>query len=121
MKLLIVDDNKDIVETLKMIAQKEGFTYDWAYNGEEFIKKSPEFKPDLVLLDVMMPGLNTTQILERLHEEHIENIKIIMLTVVRFTDEERAALMQDKRVVDYITKPFDVVDLVARIRRQVSS
>ena len=67
-KIMIVDDNRDIVETLKTIMEKEGHTTNVAYNGEEFLKKVDEFKPNLVLLDVMMPGLTTEKIMEKLKE-----------------------------------------------------
>ena len=66
----------------------------------------------------MMPGLTTKQILEKLKDKG-EGYRIILVTVVRFSDEEKAALMKNFNVVDYVTKPFDVPDLVARVTRQL--
>lgn len=114
-KIMIVDDNKDIVETLKTIMEMENHQTDEAYNGEEFLGKVETARPDLVLLDVMMPGLKTKEILSKLNEKKIQ-IKIILVTVVRFSDDEKKILMTDFHIKDYITKPFDVPDLITRVR-----
>lgn len=111
-KIMIVDDNKDIVDTLKTIMEKEGYITCFAYNGEEFLKKVDEFKPDLVLLDVMMPGLTTEQIMERLKQKGYDSLKVILVTVVRFSEEEKKLLYEALNITDYITKPFDVSELV---------
>ena len=118
-KIMIVDDHKDIVETLKMVMEKEGYETEVAYNGEELLAEVEIAKPDLVLLDVMMPGLTTKQILEKLKEKKLDKIKIILVTVVRFSDEEKESLMKEFNIVDYITKPFDVPDLVSRVKKQL--
>ncbi len=119
-KIMIVDDTIDIVETLKIALQKKGHETNEAHSGDEFLKSVEEVNPDLVLLDVMMPGLNTRQILERLKEKGKEHIKIILVTVVRFADAERDALQKEYNIVDYITKPFDVFDLLQRVEKQLS-
>jgi two-component system response regulator VicR len=116
-KVMIVDDNKDIAETLKTIMEIEKHETEIAYNGEEFLDKVENVKPDLVLLDVMMPGLKTKEILTRLKEKGLDNLKIILVTVVRFSDEERKFLVEQFKIRDYITKPFDMPDLVNRVRK----
>lgn len=113
---MIVDDNVDIVETLKTIMEMEGHETEIAYNGEEFLKKVGTVKPDLVLLDVMMPGLKTKDILAKLKEKGLNYFKIIIISVVRFSEEEEKVLMKEYKIKDYVTKPFDVPDLVSRIR-----
>ncbi|VVB86266.1 Chemotaxis protein CheY [uncultured archaeon] len=115
-KIMIVDDNIDIAETLKNIMEIEHYETEVAYNGEEFLKKVENMKPDLVLLDVMMPGLKTKDILTGLKEKGLENLKIILVTVVRFSENERKILMNEYKIKDYITKPFDVPELVSRVR-----
>jgi two-component system response regulator VicR len=114
---MIVDDNRDIAETLKTIMEIEKHETEIAYNGEEFLDKVENVKPDLVLLDVMMPGLKTKEILTRLKEKGLDNLKIMLVTVVRFSDEERKFLVEQFKIRDYITKPFDMPDLVNRVRK----
>jgi two-component system response regulator VicR len=116
-KIMIVDDNRDIAETLKTIMEIEKHETEIAYNGEEFLDKVENVKPDLVLLDVMMPGLKTKEILTRLKEKELDSLKIMLVTVVRFSDEERKFLVEQFKIRDYITKPFDMPDLVNRVRK----
>jgi DNA-binding response OmpR family regulator len=116
-KVMIVDDNTDIADTLKTIMEIEKHETEIAYNGEEFLDKVERVKPDLVLLDVMMPGLKTKEILTRLEEKGLDNLKIILVTVVRFSDEERKFLVEQFKIKDYITKPFDMLDLINRVRK----
>lgn len=115
-KIMIVDDNRDIAETLKNIMEIENHETDISYNGQEFIDKVEKVKPDLVLLDVMMPGLKTKEIIAKLKEKKLDQLKIILITVVRFSEEERKALMTEFKIRDYIAKPFDVHDLMKRVR-----
>ncbi len=115
-KIMIVDDNRDIAETLKTIMEIENHETEVAYNGEEFLSKVSDVVPDLVLLDVMMPGLKTKEILAKLKEKRLENLKIMLVTVVRFSEEERKFLMTEFQIKDYVTKPFDVPELINRVK-----
>ncbi len=115
-KIMIVDDNGDIVETLKTIMEMEGHVTETAHNGEDFLKKVGAARPDLVLLDVMMPGLKTKEILAKLKEKRLNDLRIIIISVVRFSEEEQKVLMDEYKIKDYVTKPFDVPDLVNRVR-----
>ncbi len=115
-KIMIVDDNSDIVETLKSIMELEKHETYVAYDGEEFLNKVESVKPDLVLLDVMMPGLKTKEILAKLKDKKLEDLKIMLVTVVRFSEEETRLLKLEFKISDYMTKPFDVTDLVNRVR-----
>jgi DNA-binding response OmpR family regulator len=118
-KIMIVDDNRDIVDTVKMIMDKEGYTTATAYNGQELIENVGNVKPDLVLLDVMMPGLTTKQILEKLKETGFGNLKVILVTVVRFSEDEKKSLFSNSKIVDYVPKPFDLDVLVTAVKNQV--
>jgi len=115
-KIMIVDDNKDIAQTLKDIMEMENHRTELAFNGEEFLDKVDSLKPDLVLLDVMMPGLKTKDILAKLKEKELGNLKIILVTVVRFSEQEQKTLMKEFNIKGYVTKPFDVPDLVNTVR-----
>jgi len=117
-KIMIVDDELDIREMLNLMLRKEGFETDTAEDGSEFLNKLDNFDPDIVTLDVMMPGLTTSEILEKLKEKK-SNPKIILLTVVRYSDEEKKKRFEMGNVVDYVTKPFDLDQLMDTIHRHV--
>lgn len=117
-KIMIVDDELDIREMLNLMLRKEGFETDTAEDGSEFLSKLDNFDPDIVTLDVMMPGLKTSEILEKLKEKK-SNPKIILLTVVRYSDEEKKKRFEMGNVVDYVTKPFDLDQLMDTIHRHV--
>ena len=118
-KIMIVDDELDIREMLNLMLHKEGFETDTAENGSEFLNKLDNFDPDIVTLEVMMPGLTTSEILEKLKEKK-SNPKIILLTVVRYSDEEKKKRFEMGNVVDYVTKPFDLDQLMDTIDRHVT-
>ncbi len=118
-RIMIVDDNIDISDTLKTIMELENHETETAFNGEEFLNKVEKFKPDLVLLDVMMPGLKTKEILTKLKEKGLSHLKIILVTVIRFSDEERKSLMSQYNIKDYVAKPFDLPEIVNLIRKHL--
>ena len=80
-KIMIVDDETDLREMLNIMIRKEGFKTLTAEDGDDFLRKIDDFQPDLVTLDIMMPGLTTKEILEKLEEKKTKP-KIILLTVV---------------------------------------
>jgi DNA-binding response OmpR family regulator len=117
-KIMVVDDEADLREMIHLIMQKEGFEAQMAENGKDFLEKIQEFHPDLVTLDVMMPGLTTHNILETLRKKKI-NTKIVLLTVVRFTEKEKQHLFENGFIVDYLTKPFEVKELLCTVHKHV--
>lgn len=112
-KIIVVDDEKDIRETVKDILEDENFAVETAENGNDFIKKISKNKFDLIILDVLMPGLTTKEIIAELGEKRIKT-PIIFLTVVRLADQTKASIPQ---MADYIEKPFDNADLIKRIKK----
>ncbi len=115
---MVVDDEQDLREMIHLIVQKEGFIAMIAENGVDFLSKIDSFQPDLVTLDVMMPGLATKDILEKLQQKK-NHPKIILLTVVRFTEKEKQKLTENGLVVDYLTKPFEVKHLLSTIHKHL--
>jgi DNA-binding response OmpR family regulator len=77
------------------------------------------FNPDLITLDVMMPGLTTREILEKLKERKL-NPKIILLTVVRYSENEREQIKSMGNIVNYIIKPFDPNELIKQVNFYLS-
>jgi DNA-binding response OmpR family regulator len=114
-KILIVDDEPNIVMSLEFLLKKEGFQIDTAGDGDAAIDKVRSFGPDLVLLDVMMPKKSGFEVCEILRADaSLASLKIIMLTA-KGRDTEQAkglALGADA----YMLKPFSTKDLVAKIR-----
>lgn len=117
-KVMVVDDEQDLRDMINLMLKKEGYETETAENGQEFIEKIDAFQPDLVTLDVMMPGLTTKEILEKIKEKKT-NPKIILLTVVRFSEEEQKKIMNMGNVVSYITKPFEFDDLIKTVKEHV--
>ena len=115
---MIVDDEPDIREMLNLFLKNEDFDTKTAANGDDFLDKIDEFNPDIVTLDVMMPGLKTAEILEKLKERK-NNSKIILLTVVRLSDEEKEKMSNMGNIVDYITKPFDLDNLMDSLKKNI--
>ena len=116
-KIMIVDDEQDLREMIEIMLRKEGFQTNTAENGSDLLNKIDVFQPDLVTLDVMMPGLTTREILEKLKEKKTKP-KIILLTVVRYSEEEKQKLVQ-MGIVDYVTKPFELSNLINTIHNHV--
>jgi len=114
-KILIVDDTVDTVELLRKRFKAEGYDTSAAYDGEEGLQKVEEYKPDLIVLDVMMPKLDGFEVCERLKkDERTKFIPILMLTAKSKIPEKIKGL--DIGADDYLTKPFDYKELSARIK-----
>ena len=114
-KILIVDDEPNIVLSLEFLMKKEGFEVAVAGDGDEALARVAAFAPDLVLLDVMMPKKSGFEVCEALRADPARSaLKIVMLTA-KGRDTEVAkglALGADA----YVTKPFSTKDLVARVK-----
>jgi two-component system, OmpR family, alkaline phosphatase synthesis response regulator PhoP len=114
-RVMVVDDEKDLREMIELLLKKEGYETQTAENGEDFLNKVDKFQPELVTLDVMMPGLKTREILEEIKNKKSKP-KIILLTVVQFSKEE-AKKLSEMGVVEYIRKPFDFEYLVGAVNK----
>lgn len=115
-RILVVDDEKSIVDILKLNLQKEGYTVSEAYDGIEAVKKAlpdnSDDKPDLILLDVMLPELNGFDVCKKIRES--SSVPILMITARE--DEVDKVLGLEIGADDYITKPFSMRELLARVK-----
>ncbi len=111
-KILIVDDEKPIVEILKINLMKDGYTVFEAYDGEEAVNKAMATEPDLILLDVMLPKLDGFSVLKKIREK--SSVPILMLTARE--EEFDKVLGLELGADDYITKPFSIRELMARVK-----
>ncbi len=111
-KILVVDDEKPIVEILKLNLQKENYEVYEAYDGEEALLKVKTVQPDLILLDVMLPKIDGFTVCRKIRET--SSVPILMLTARE--EEVDKVLGLELGADDYITKPFSVRELMARIK-----
>jgi len=114
-KILIVDDEKDIVKMLDYNLKKEGFRTVIAHDGEDALRSANKEHPDLVLLDLMLPGRDGLEVCKSLkNDQKTARIPIIMLTAK--TQEADKIVGLELGADDYVTKPFSPRELVARIK-----
>lgn len=114
-KVLIVDDDKNICDLLRLYLEKEGYSVILSHDGEEAVVKFNALKPDIVLLDVMLPGLDGWQVCREIRKK--SNIPILMITAKSDTFDKVLGL--ELVADDYIVKPFDSKEVIARIKAVV--
>lgn len=114
-KILIIDDELHIVELIKYNLEMNGYKVYYALNGNEGMNIAYEKKPDLILLDIMLPEIDGFEVCKKIkRDDELANIPIIMLTAKG--EEFDKILGLELGADDYITKPFSVRELVARIK-----
>ena len=114
-RILIVDDEPNIVISLEFLMKKEGFTVAVAVDGEEALAKVASFEPDLILLDVMMPKKSGFEVCEALRADQARaGLQIVMLTAKGRDTEVAKGLAIGADA--YVTKPFSTKDLVAKVK-----
>jgi len=111
-KILVVDDEQSIVESVKYNLEKEGYTVYTASDGKKALDTFNKEKPDLVILDLMLPGLSGEEVCRYIRKQ--SNIPIIMLTAKG--DEVDVVVGLEIGADDYMTKPFSMRELIARVR-----
>ncbi|WP_308683506.1 response regulator transcription factor [Stomatobaculum longum] len=111
-KILVVDDEKLIVKGISFSLQADGMEVDAAYDGESALQKIREKSYDLVILDLMLPGMDGMEVCQAVRE--FSDVPIIMLTAK--LEDMNKILAFDKGVDDYLTKPFNILEVKARIK-----
>ena len=110
--ILIIEDDRSIVRILELELTYEGYTFDSAYDGKEGLEKFSSNQYNLILLDLMLPGVSGMEVCRKIRKTSI--VPIIMLTARRDITDKVIGL--DLGADDYITKPFEIEELLARIR-----
>lgn len=113
--ILVVDDDPDIARFVEVNLRSAGYEVSVAGDGEEALERATELRPDLVLLDVMMPRLDGFEVAQRLRKNpQTANTSIIMLTAKALSSDKVTGLQSGAD--DYIIKPFDPIELLARVK-----
>jgi two-component system alkaline phosphatase synthesis response regulator PhoP len=111
-KILIIDDEKNIIDLVTAYLRQEGYTVHMAMDGPSGLKAARVFKPDLIVLDIMLPGMDGIELLTRLRRE--SDVYVIMLTAR--SEETDKIVGLSVGADDYLTKPFSPRELVARVK-----
>ncbi len=111
-KILVVDDDQNICELLRLYLEKEGYKTMAAFDGQQAIDYAKSFAPDLILLDIMLPKFDGWQVCREIRKE--SEVPIIMLTAKGETFDKILGL--ELGADDYVTKPFDTKEVMARVK-----
>ena len=118
-KILIVDDEVDLVETVRFPLELDGYQVLVSYNGEDALSLARKEKPDLILLDLMLPKLDGYKVCRLLKfDERYKHIPILMLTAK--TQEKDKILGKETGADEYITKPFEMDYLLGKVKSYLS-
>lgn len=118
-KILVVDDEPDVVSLLSLLLKAQGFEVITAIDGQTALEKARTGKPDLILLDIMLPRIDGYKVARMLKfDEKYKNIPIIMLTA-KIQDRDKDIGLQ-MGADDYITKPFDTAALVEKVKEIIN-
>jgi DNA-binding response OmpR family regulator len=123
-RILYIEDEPEMIELTRMVLEREGFEVLGAMGGNEGLEKIKQEKPDLILLDLMMPEMDGWEVYRRIKvDKDMADIPIIIVTA-KTQSVDKALGLHVAKVDDYITKPFgpqDIVDSVQRVLARKSS
>jgi len=116
-KILIVDDDREMVDLIDLFLSNAGFVTLSAFSGEEALDKTFEEKPDLILLDIMMPRIDGWEVLRRIkNDPEARNIPVAFITA-RTQNIDKMIGLSVMKAAGYITKPFSKQELLTEVRR----
>jgi len=114
-KILVVDDEVDLIKTIQFSLELEGYKVLVSYNGEDALAQARKENPDLILLDIMLPKLDGYKVCRLLKfDEQYKHIPILMMTAK--TQEKDKLMGKETGADEYITKPFDMEELMEKIK-----
>ena len=112
-KIMVVDNEPDIVDLTRTVLELGGYQVVTAYSGEESLRMLEKENVDLVLLDIMMPGMSGWDVFNRINKKS-NQIKVAFMSVLEISDKRKQVLL-DEGLADYIMKPFDKETLLNRV------
>ena len=117
-KILIIDDDPDILEVLQLTLQMEGFETKTNPRGEELFKEVSSFQPDVIILDILLSGSDGRVLCKKLKSEMgTKNIPVILVSAHPKAKET----IKESGADDFIPKPFDIDDLLTRVEKQLAN
>ncbi|KYK24081.1 hypothetical protein AYK25_01985 [Thermoplasmatales archaeon SM1-50] len=114
-KIMVVDNEPDIVDLTRTVLELGGYIVVPSYSGEEALRRLEKEKVDLVLLDIMMPGMSGWDVFNRIKKKN-KDIKVAFMSVLDISEKRKQVLL-DEGLADYIMKPFDKETLLQRVDR----
>jgi DNA-binding response OmpR family regulator len=115
-KILIIDDEPELVKAIEVRLKANGYEVETAYDGEQGIKKAEEFRPDLIILDIVMPKLNGYEVCKILKsKQDTRNIPILVLTASQQRELEKKCLALGAKVA--LMKPFETEELLLLVKQ----
>ena len=118
-KILLIDDDKNMVRMLKIRLESEGFNVISAYDGEEGLEKTLKEKPDLIILDIMLPKMDGYQVCQKLKEDRKTwDIPVLMLTAKDDLESRFIGLFSG--AIEYMSKPYESKTLLRNIKQMLS-
>lgn len=116
-KILIVDDDREMVELIELFLSNAGFLTISAFSGEEALEKTFQQKPDLILLDIMMPKIDGWEVLRRIkNDPDVQNTPVAFITA-RTQNIDKMIGLSVMKAAGYITKPFSKQELLTEVKR----
>lgn len=119
--VLVVDDDRDIAQVIKVTLESKAFEVEVAYDGKQALASAKKRKPDAIVLDLMMPKMSGIQVLNALKSEAgTRDIPVLMLTAATKYSEKPDTYWKEKvGVDDYVSKPFEPMELLSRVENLV--
>lgn len=115
--ILCIEDEREMIDLFKIILGRRGYHVSGALGGEEGLQRAEELDPDLILLDLMMPGLDGWEVLQRMRaNEKLQKIPVIIVTA-KSQEIDRVLALHVAQVNDYVTKPFGPQELIDSVNR----
>jgi DNA-binding response OmpR family regulator len=116
-RILCIEDEAEMIELMRLVLEREGFEVKGAMGGEQGLKAMRQEKPDLILLDLMMPGIDGWEVYRQMRaDKELTEIPVIIVTA-KAQSIDKVLGLQVAKVADYITKPFGPKELVGSIER----
>ena len=115
--ILCIEDEAEMIELMRLVLEREGFEVTGAMGGEQGLKAMRQEKPDLILLDLMMPGIDGWEVYRQMRaDKELTEIPVIIVTA-KAQSIDKVLGLQVAKVADYITKPFGPKELIGSIER----
>jgi len=112
-KIMVVDNEPDIVDLTRTVLEIGGYEVVPAYSGEECLEKLDQEPVDLILLDIMMPGMSGWDVFNRIKQQQIDT-KVVFMSVLEISEKRKQVLL-DEGLSDYIMKPYDKDTLLEKV------